>query len=281
MRVALAQIDCTPGDVAANVRTMLECIRDAAGQRCDAVWFPELSDTGYVLSQIPEIACAWPGHAHDALAAAAKRCQIVVGAGLSERVGDRIFNSLAVFNPAGQRIGHYRKAHLFAAGEVNEAACFTPAPAPAPGSNSGSDTGRRSGLRPDADHFPLADFHVGLSICYDLRFPELYRQRTADGATALINATAWPAARSSHWDILTRARAIENQCYFLGVGRVGEDEGLRFAGRSRVVTPTGDLLAEASATEPELLIADLDPKAVTNFRDAVPALGARRRDLFA
>lgn len=264
MRVALAQIDCTPGDVAANVQTMVEFIRDAAGQRCDAVWFPELSDTGYTLKQMPEIACAWPGCAHDALAAAAKRHQLVVGAGLSERVDDRIFNSLAVFDPAGQRVGHYRKAHLFAAGEVNEAACFTP----------GSDpTGTVT--------LPSLDLpHYGLSICYDLRFPELYRQRIDDGATVLVNATAWPEARASHWDTLTRARAIENQCYFLGVGRVGQDDDIRFAGRSRIVTPTGDLLAEASATNPELLIADLDPQAVTDFRAAVPALDARRENFF-
>ena len=120
----------------------------------------------------------------------------------------------------------------------------------------------------------------GLSICYDLRFPELYRTLAVRGATVLANCTAWPAARADHWDHLTRARAIENQAFFVGVNRVGTDDGLTFAGRSRVVAPTGELLAEASADREELLVAELDPGLVGRFRTAIPALAGRRPELY-
>lgn len=270
MRIALGQIDCVMGDVAANVATVVDGIAEAAGRGCVAVWFPELADTGYALRRMDEVAGEWPGFAYDALAVAAKRHRIRVGAGLSERVGEVLYNSLVVFDAGGRRVGHYRKAHLFAAGEVNEAACFAAGPA----GGDGADTAET------VDTVELGGLRYGLSVCYDLRFPELYRQRADAGAAVLVNATAWPAVRAAHWDVLTRARAVENQAYFLGVGRVGEDAGIRFAGRSRVVAPTGEVIAEAGASGPELLVADLDPAEVAAFRSAVPALAARRRDLF-
>lgn len=271
MRVALGQMDGVAGEVGANVAAMVEWVGEAAERGCDVVWFPELADTGYVLGQMSEVAGTWPGEAHDALAAAAQRHRIAVGAGLSERVGgargEAVYNSLAVFDRQGQRVGHYRKAHLFAAGQVNEAGCF-----------KAGATEAHDGC------IDLDGLLHGLSICYDLRFAELYRQRADPGAgqsaTVLVNVTAWPAVRTEHWDVLTRARAIENQAYFVGVGRVGEDEGITFAGRSRVVAPTGEVLIEGSATRPELLVAEIDPAAVSDFRSAVPALAARRRDLF-
>ena len=278
MRIALGQMDCVVGDVAANVATMVDLIADAAGRGCIAVWFPELADTGYALQQMPELAGAWPGPAYDGLAAAARRHGMVVGAGLSERAGvggrETLYNSLVVLDADGRRVGHYRKAHLFAAGEVNEAGCFA---------GGRTENAGAAGAADDVngvDTVELAGMRHGLSVCYDLRFPELYRQRTDAGATVLVNATAWPAVRAAHWDVLTRARAVENQAYFVGVGRVGEDAGIRFAGRSRVVAPTGEVVAEAGTDGPELVVAELDPAAVTAFRSAVPALAARRRDLF-
>lgn len=274
MRIALAQMECVVGDVAANTATMLESVRDAAGQQCDALWFPELADTGYALSVMPNVAGAWPGPAYSALADAAKRHRLTIGAGLSERVGDVLFNALAVFNADGKLVGHYRKAHLFAAGQVNEAGCFT-AGSEDPTLPSVIDLADASETGSD----PIS-MRTGLSICYDLRFAALYRQRTNDGAAVLVNATAWPEARWSHWDVLTRARAIENQAYFLGVGRVGTDEGITLAGRSRAVSPTGEVLVEAGPSDPELVVAELDPQAVKDFRAAVPALAAQRQDVF-
>ncbi|MEM1098309.1 MAG: nitrilase-related carbon-nitrogen hydrolase [Planctomycetota bacterium] len=260
MKVGLGQIDCVVGDVAANVATIVAMIRDAAGRGCAAVWFPELADTGYGLAVMAEVAGAWPGPAFDALGGAAKRYGIAVGAGLSERTDDTIYNSFAVFDANGELAATYRKVHLFCAGASDESCCFRPGDA--------TRTVDVSGLK------------HGLSICYDLRFPELYRVLAEAGAEVLVNATAWPRARPTHWDVLTRARAIENQAWFVGVGRLGVDDGIMLNGRSRVVSPMGKVVAEASGDRAELLVAEIDVSAVTAFRETVPALAHRRPGLW-
>ncbi len=263
MKVGLGQIDCVVGDVPGNVAAMTAMVAEAAGQGCDAVWFPELADTGYGLSVMRDVAGTWPGPAFDALAEAAKRHGIVVGAGLSEREtsgGDVIFNSFAVFEADGSLAARYRKTHLFCSGLADESSCFTP--------GDGAETVDIDGLT------------HGLSICYDLRFPELYRKLSEEGAAVLVNATAWPRTRPTHWDHLTRARAIENQAYFIGVGRVGKDDGFKLNGRSRVVSPMGEVVAEGSADEAELVVGEIDVAEVTRFREMIPAQKHRRRDLF-
>ncbi|MEM1446419.1 MAG: nitrilase-related carbon-nitrogen hydrolase [Planctomycetota bacterium] len=260
MKVGLGQIDCVVGDVSANVATLVAMIGDAATQGCDVVWFPELADTGYGLSVMPEVAGAWPGEAFDALSGAAKSHGIAVGAGLSEREGETIYNSLAVFDAAGELAARYRKVHLFCAGASDESACFR--------AGDTTQTVELGGLR------------HGLSICYDLRFPELYRQLAEPGVEVMVNATAWPMARPTHWDVLTRGRAIENQAWFVGVGRVGEDGGIKLNGRSRVVSPMGEVVAESRGDRAELLVAEIDPSAITDFRSAVPALQHRRPNLW-
>ena len=260
MRIALAQLDRTPGDVPANRAAFDRSASAARAAGCGVVLFPELADTGYVMAAVREHAGTWPGPAFDAAAAAAREHGIAVVCGLSERTADALHNSVAVFGPDGTPRAKYRKAHLFSAEPVREQDTFTPGDA--------------------AVVTELAGETWGLSVCYDLRFPELYRTLAGRGATVLANCTAWPAARAEHWDVLTRARAIENQAFFVGVNRVGTDEGLTFAGRSRVVAPTGELLAEASADREELLVADLGPARVAAFRTAIPAFADRRPELY-
>ena len=120
----------------------------------------------------------------------------------------------------------------------------------------------------------------GLSICFDLRFPELYRAMALGGAQVLVNCSAWPETRREHWDILSRARAIENQAWFIGVNRAGEDNGVRFCGLSRIVDPRGRLVAEAGPEEEILIVAEIDREAVRGWRDRFPALASRRADLY-
>ena len=261
MRIALAQMDCVPGDVAANGVKFGRFAAGAAAAGCDVLFLPELAETGYDMAAAAERGGAWPGAGYDAVRAAAAGNRIAVVCGLAERVGGALHNSLAAFDAAGEFAAGYRKIHLFNGAADGEPATFEPGNEPA-----------------TAD---LAGERWGLSICYDLRFPELYRSLTSRGATALVNCSAWPVRRWEHWDLLTRARAVENQAFFVGCNRVGTDAGLTFAGRSRVVAPTGDLLAGASPDREELLLADLDFAAVGAFRTALPALAARRPEVYA
>jgi predicted amidohydrolase len=238
---------------------MVDIARQAADRGCQVIVFPEMSDTGYVPERFHEWAQPWPGVSFDALASAAAESSIAILAGLCERAGERIYNSLAFFGTAGELIGSYRKIHLFSASPGSETAVCTP-----------------------GDEVQVCDFagvRWGLSICYDLRFPELYRQLSANGAMVLVNVAAWPATRPTHWDYLTRARAIENQAFVIAATRAGKDESITMLGRSRVVAPMGDLIVEAADQE-ELIVADLELSLVENFRNTIPALNDRREDLF-
>ena len=260
LRIALAQIDCDPADPAANRAALHRWAGEAEAAGCAAVFFPELSDTGYHMPAVARSAGAWPGPGYDAARGAAREHGIAVTCGLAERVGGTLYNSLAAFDAAGEPVGTYRKAHLFNGAADGEPATFAPGDEPVV--------------------VELAGERWGLSVCYDLRFPEWYSRLTARGARALVNCSAWPVRRREHWDLLTRARAVENQAFFVGVNRCGTDAGLPLAGCSRVVSPMGEVVAEAGPDEEALIVADLDFAAVDAFRTALPALAARRPDLY-
>lgn len=259
MKIAIAQIECQPGDIAANTSHMVQSVELAQERDCQVVVFPEMSDTGYWPEQLAAKSEPWPDPAYEALRAASAEHSIAIMAGLSERVGVSVYNSLVYFDPRGELSGKYRKIHLFSPPPAQEPRHYTP----------GSDISLVAfgGLR------------WGLTICYDLRFPELYRVLTIDGADVLLNVAAWPAARPTHWDYLTRARAIENQAFVVAANRVGSDGPFQFHGHSRVVSPMGEVIAEAGEDE-ELLVAELDPSLIESFRSTIPALADRRPDMY-
>ena len=260
MKIALAQIDCVVGDPELNCAKFAEYASRAKARGCEVVMFPEMSDTGYVPSVIAKCAAPWPGPSLAAAGSAAAENSISIICGISERTEHAIFNTTAFLDASGELRGKYRKTHLFSAAPVHEDEVFTP----------GSDIAvvESGGLS------------WGLTICYDLRFPELHRALTLEGAQVLLNCSAWPASRPTHWDCLTRARAVENQVFFVGVDRVGTDGELKMHGHSRVVTPKGEILCEGSGESEELLVAELDAALIDEFRSAIPAVSSRRVDLY-
>ncbi len=260
MKVGLAQINCEVGDLEQNCSKFDKYAALAKKQGCKVVLFPEMSDTGYVTSTFSKSAQTWPSVGFKAASKAASLHSINLICGISEKENDSVYNSLAAFNDSGELIAKYRKTHLFSPAPVSEDKYCVP----------GSK----------AVVVEIAGIPWGLSICYDLRFPELYRSLMLKGAQVLFNASAWPATRPTHWDHLSRARAIENQCFFLGVNRVGVDENLRMHGKSRVVAPMGDILAEASSDAEELLVAEIDLKLINDFRTKIPAVKSRRDDIY-
>ncbi|WP_353952175.1 carbon-nitrogen family hydrolase [Knoellia sp. S7-12] len=116
---------------------------------------------------------------------------------------------------------------------------------------------------------------VGLSTCYDLRFPELYRQQLDAGAQVFVVPAAWPAARVEHWTLLGRARAVEDQAFVVQCNTVGTHARTVMGGHSQVIAPTGEVLAEAG-TDEEVLVVDIDPALVTSTRESFPVLADRR-----
>jgi omega-amidase len=161
------------------------------------------------------------------------------------------------FGPQGQELARYCKMQPFSfAGETKHYE-----------SGSGITT------------FKWQDFTIAPLVCYDLRFPELFRIAVRAGAQLMVVAANWPQPRESHWLALLRARAIENQCYVAGVNRAGSDPHIAYGGRSLIVSPRGETVAEAGA-DPQVLVTKIDLAPLVEYRRQFPALADMRAELF-
>jgi predicted amidohydrolase len=184
----------------------------------------------------------------------------------------RIYNTTALISPQGELVAAYRKLHLFDV-DIPDGARYRESETVAPG----------AALPPAAELSGLG-MKLGLSVCYDLRFPELYRTLSDAGADILSVPAAFTAYTGrAHWEILLRARAIENQAYVLApaqVGRIGPPQENRLAwGHACIIDPWGEVLADAGGEGEGLALAKLDPARLTQVRRDLPALKHRRRDL--
>lgn len=257
MNVAVAQMDCVVGEVAANVDTMAGYIRRAAAAGCDVVVFPEMADTGYHMPAIREHAGSWDGDgAYRALCQLAAEHHVAVIAGLSERSGDDIYNSAVVIDAAGKRVAAYRKIHLFSMEPICE--------------HEHIAGGHERCV------FDLCGWRCGLMICYDVRFPELARSLALEGAHAMFVVAAWPTPRIAHWKLLGAARAVENQLFVVVVNRAGTDAGTTFGCESRIADPMGMPLAACRPVEPDFQTATLNPARVGEVRNAMRLFDDRR-----
>ena len=211
-----------------------------------------------------------PRPAYDFMREMALRHRIVVhGGSIGERVGERLFNTSVVFGPDGQEIGRYRKIHLFDVTTLNgqgyhESAMF--------GAGDALVTFEAQGMR------------FGLSICYDLRFPELFLGLRRAGADVIFLPAAFTAETGrDHWDILVRARAIETQCWVVAAATTGrhadaKGQPRRTWGHSMIVSPWG-AVAGVMNDAPGFLSADIDEAVTARVRAAMPVLEHRRLDL--
>ena len=259
MKIAAAQIACTLGDLTAN----LAKIRDFAGRAetagAELVLFPEMADTGYTMQVIRERATPWSEGAVPELQNIARTLSLAIICGVSERVDDRIYNAQVVLDSSGAIVAKYRKTHLFA--PIDEDKCCTPGDA--------------------LVSFDSGPWKFGLTICYDLRFPEIYRALALrHRASVFIISSAWPFPRVEHQRVLATARAIENQSYVILANRVGRDDGVPFCGSSAVIDPSGVVVAAASADREELLVADFSLEVIHAVRERMPVFAHRRPDLY-
>lgn len=262
MKLAAAQIACEVGDVAANVRKMSDFAKRAKSAGADWVVFPEMSDTGYVMSVIREKASRWNEGPVLELQRTAAELSLGIICGISERTDECIFNSLAVIAPSGEVIGKYRKTHLFSPSPVEEHKCFAAG-------------GELVALT-------LGSARVGLSICYDLRFPEFYRALAVNRqASVLVVSAAWPFPRLEHLRTLAVARAIENQCYVIVSNRVGKDGSLTCCGTSAIVDPYGVVIAAASADREELILGEISDEVLRAVRERMAVFEHRRPEIYA
>ena len=266
--VALVQLDAGP-DPETNVRRAAELADRAATDGARLVALPEYlqfrgPDDGFRASARPV-----PGPFTDPFADVARRhgTWVLVGS-VAEASGDpdRPFNTSVLIGPDGEIAARYRKVHLFdvavEAGPVDtESARVTP----------GDElvTAEVEGVR------------LGLSICYDLRFPELYRGLALAGAQVLtVPANFTERTGRDHWEVLLRARAIENAAYVLAPSQIGGPPGQPAYGRSMVIDPWGTVVAQATDSV-AIVHAELDLDRVDAIRRQIPALANRRPDIYA
>jgi predicted amidohydrolase len=267
MRVAVCQMSSN-ADKAHNLSVALQLLEEAARQRTQVAVLPEYldyigPDAGAMLS-----AEELGGPLSSALAAKAKELALwVVGGTIRVRDGnDRIANTLIVYNPDGQRQAIYRKLHLFDLSIPGEIEFLE------------SRTVRAGN---DVVTTDIAGTRAGLSICYDLRFPELFRLQALAGARILFVPSAFTAFTGrDHWETLLRARAIENQCFVVAAGQYGTPmPGMGLYGRSMIIDPWGTVLA-CAPDGVNVVTAELDLEAVDRVRRKVPALQNRRSDIY-
>jgi predicted amidohydrolase len=256
--VACCQLDAAWEDKAASfarARALLAAARLPAGA---LVLLPELFATGFSMN-VDAIAEPEDGPTVAFLKGVASDFGVAVLGGVVRRGPDgRGRNRAVAVSPAGDVLADYAKIHPFTFGE--EAKHYR-----------GGDA---------VATFPWADTTVAPAICYDLRFPELFRAAVGQGAQVLAVIANWPAVRQAHWTALLAARAIENQCYVVGCNRAGDDPANHYAGGSIVIDPRGNVVAGAGAA-PCVLQAALDLPALRAYRQNFPALADIRRDLFA
>lgn len=259
LNVACLQLDPpAPGPAAARTRAVADQVR--ARRDADLVVLPELWPVGYFAFDAYERSAEpVPGEALDRLRDAAVDAQahVVAGSVVERGPEGRLHNTSVLIGPSGDLLGRYRKIHVF---------------------GHGSDEPRLIAAGDRLEVVKTEIGTIGLSICYDLRFPELYRALVARGAEILLVVAAWPRARTGHWAILTRARALENQAWLIACGAAGVDRGHELAGRSVVVSPTGVVVAEAGEDAAEL-DCEIDVAAASAYRREFPALADRQPSL--
>jgi len=261
VKIAVAQISCSLGDPNANLLKARDFSRRARESGAELIVFPETIDTGYSMPVIQTHASSWTSGFLPELQDIAKKLSIAIVSGISERDGAVIYNSHVFVDQEGNITAKYRKTHLYAVAPVEEQKCFTP------GDTFASVA--YGGLR------------FGFSICYDLRFPEMYRKLAIEqNVGAFIISSAWPFPRLEHFRTLALARAIENQSYVIASNRVGKDDDLWFCGSSAIIDPRGVVIAAASADREELIQADLSAELVTSVRSRVESFAHRRQDLY-
>ncbi len=250
MRVALAQLEAAV-DPAANLEAVRASVASAAG--ADLVVFPEATLTrfGRGMADLAEpVDGPWVSSVHEIACAAG----VSVIAGTFTPDGDRIRNTLVCCSADG--VVAYDKIHLYDAFGYRESDRIAPGSTPVCAIVGGVT--------------------VGLTTCYDVRFPELYVDLARRGATVVVVAAAWQAGpgKVEQWELLVRARALDSTCWVVAVGAAAGETDFG-VGHSMVVAPDGTVTARLGA-EPGLLVADLDPDVVTRQRETLPVLANRR-----
>ncbi len=258
LTIALAQIHLALGDAARNLATARAKIAEAKSRGADVIVLPELWSTAYDLEHAAAHGSALDAGMFAAIANVARENGIAIVGSLLEWRDGKVYNTATLFDASGRRLGMYRKLHLVPM----------------------LDEDKYLAAGGDAEIFDASFGKFALGVCYDLRFPELWRHYALGGARIAFLPAEWPLQRIQHWRTLVPARAIENQIFFVGCNRVGTSKDQTFGGNSMIVSPWGEILAQGDDRE-ALLVAQIDLDMVDEVRSRVPVFRDRRSNIYA
>ena len=247
MKIGLVQFAPEWENVGKNI-SKIENLLNKTDKDFDLLIFPEMTLTGFTMNcerfaeEIDGVGTQLFMHISSAL-------KTNIFAGIIEQNVNQFYNTLVHFDNNGLIKARYRKIHPYSSGQEDK-----------------HYTGSDEIVITDIDHI-----NFGLSICYDLRFPELYRFYAKERVEVLINIASWPIPRIEHWQSLLKARAIENQCFMIGVNRVGNDPYNEYNGCSSVIDPMGNNLVMVENDE-GIISCEIDISLVKETRDKLPFL---------
>jgi predicted amidohydrolase len=248
MKIAALQLDIEWENRSANFARVGQFAEESAKEGVDLLILPEMFSTGFSMN--PRVTAEDSnGKTACFLRDLAKRHSMAIVGGLVLKgSSDKGRNAALVVARSGDDIATYTKTHLF--------------------SFMGEDRYHEPGTGPVV--FDYEGMSCACFICYDLRFPNIF-QAVAQQCQIFLVIASWPAARQEQWDVLLRARAIENQCYVVGVNRVGTGDGLPYSGGSAIIDPLGNVIKTQKESE-ALLISEINPTLVHEVREAMPFL---------
>jgi len=250
MKAALIQFNNVWESKRVNLDRAALLVERAAIEKCDVVVFPELFATGFSMN-IPVVADEGYGETLSSLSSIAKKHAVNVIAGFAMKApAENLARNMAVvFDRKGRPDATYTKMHSFPL----------------------SEEGQHFMEGAETVVFDIDAMSSTVFICYDLRFPELFRE-VAARVKAMFVIANWPSERKEHWEILLKARAIENQCFVIGVNRIGRDgNGILYPGASRIIDPNGNVICSGSDME-EFITGEFDPSEADRVRAALPFL---------
>jgi predicted amidohydrolase len=253
MNVACVQFDISWENKEVNYAKVLALLKTANIARGSLVLLPEMFACGFSLS-VAAVVEEQGGATEQFLARTAREFGIYLLGGVVVRgANGKGRNECVTFSPEGKLLARYCKMQPFTLG--GETACYEAGPAPVV--------------------FNCGELLVAPFICYDLRFPEVARAAASMRPHLMTFIANWPNTRLHHWPRLLQARAIENQCYVAGVNRIGDDPRYKHSGRTMIVDPHGEILANAGSAEC-VIQAKVDPQWLAEYRRAFPALDDMR-----
>ena len=252
LKIALAQLELELGEPERNLITARDAVEQAVQEDSDLLLLPELWASGYDLKNTQKYASSLTDGWFLAMREMALEHGIALGGSMIEKGGEDYFNTFLLVDKRGEQLGYYRKSHLFDL--IEEKTYFSP------------------GKQLSLIQTPWG--RLGLALCYDLRFPELFRAYALKGAEIILLVAEWPRRRIAHWDALLLARAIENQCFIAAVNKVGLSNGEQMGGNSAVINPMGEILVKGD-TAPAVLLAEIDSEETAKVREWMPVLTDR------